>query len=281
MKFGANTWIWLSPFSAESLHLIQKIAEFGFDVVEIPIDNINLIDFKKTRLAIKRAGLECSICGAFGPNRDIISEHESIRINGQKYIKDCIRACAELGSHIFAGPVYSAVGKACLISKKQKKYEWDLCVQTLKGLGDFAEYNDVTICVEPLNRFETSFINLVDDVVWLVREVGSPSVKIHLDTFHMNIEEKNMESAIKKAGKDLYHFHACENDRGIPGSGNIDWNGIARGLKDINYDNYIVIESFSPGVKEISKAAAIWRPLAKTQDSIAKEGLEFLKKLLS
>lgn len=90
-----------------------------------------------------------------------------------------------------------------------------------------------------------------------------------------------MELAIKKADKDLYHFHACENDRGIPGSGNIDWNGIARGLKDINYDNYIVIESFSPGVKEISKAAAIWRPLAKTQDSIAKKGLEFLKKLLS
>lgn len=280
MKFGANTFIWISPFTTNSIDIIYKVKDLGFDVVEIALEDLSLIDFKKIKKALDSTGLECSVCGAFGPTRDIISDDPSIRENGRKYIVDCINACSELGASVFAGPVYSAVGKTRLVSEDKKKREWSLCVETLGELADLAYKKGVVIAVEPLNRFETDFINLAQDALRLVKEVGSPGLKVHLDTFHMNIEEKNLGKAIRNTGEYLYHFHACENDRGTPGSGHIPWQEVASALKDIDYQHYIVIESFTPGVKEIAKAASIWRKLEVDQDTLAREGLKFLKSLL-
>lgn len=280
MKFGANTFIWVSPFASKDVDIIYKVKEMGFDMVEIALEDLSLVDLNKVKGALNSTGLECVVCGAFGPTRDIISDDPSIRENAKKYITDCINACSELGSHIFAGPVYSAVGKTRLIPEEKKRQEWNLCVETLGQLSDFGQKKGVVIAVEPLNRFETDFINLAQDAVRLVERVNSPSLKVHLDTFHMNIEEKSLGEAVRNTGRHLYHFHACENDRGTPGSGHIPWQEVASALKDIGYDGYIAIESFTPGVKEIAKAAAIWRKLEVDQDTLARKGLKFLKNLL-
>ena len=151
-------------------------------------------------------------------------------------------------------------------------------VKHLKTLSAYAEKRGRVICLEPLNRFETDFINTCDQGLKMIKDVGSKALKLHLDTFHMNIEEKNQGKAIVKAGKHLGHFHACGSDRGTPGNDHIDWKPIVTALKRIRYKGDVVIESFTTDVKVIAKAAAIWRRMEPTRDEIAVKGLKFLKK---
>ena len=153
-------------------------------------------------------------------------------------------------------------------------------VKNLKDLAKHAESRGRQICIEPLNRFETDFLNTCEQGLKLIKDVGSKAVKLHLDTFHMNIEQKDQGAAILKAGKLLGHFHACGSDRGTPGSDHIDWKSIAKALKKIGYKHDVVIESFTTHVKVIARAAAIWRRIEPTRDEIAVRGLAFLKKVL-
>jgi len=152
-------------------------------------------------------------------------------------------------------------------------------VKHLKTLCRYAEKRGKQVCLEPLNRFETDFINTCDQGLKMIKAVGSPALRLHLDTFHMNIEEKNQAAAIRKAGKHLGHFHACGSDRGTPGNDHIDWKPIAKALKDIRYQSDVVIESFTTDVKVIAKAAAIWRRMEPTRNEIAVKGLKNLHKI--
>jgi D-psicose/D-tagatose/L-ribulose 3-epimerase len=281
MKIGVNTWVWTSPFSTKDFPLIPKVKQMGFDVLEVALDDAAIIDAKLLRKMTEDNGLSVTVCGAFGPTRDISNEDPRIRKIGVDYIRDSIRFAEQVDSRLFSGPVYSAVGKTRMVPDEQKKREWAWCVDNLRALGKTATDAGVTIGVEPLNRFESDMINLVEQAVALVREVGSPAYKIHIDTFHGNIEEKSIPDAIRKLGKGMLgHFHACENDRGIPGSGHQDWNGIRDALREVEYDGAAVIESFTPGAVEIAKAASIWRPLAPSQDELASQGARFLRGLL-
>lgn len=280
MRLGVNTWVWTSPFTTKDFGLIPKVKAMGFDIIEVAVDDASLIDATLLREAIREHGLDIIICGAFGPSRDISSDDPAVRRNGADYIAECIGLAQAVGSRLVAGPVYSAVGKTRLVSADQKARERAWCVENLRAVGKIADDAGVTIGIEPLNRFETDMINLVDQAIALIREIDHPAYKVHIDTFHSNIEEKSIPEAIRMAGDLLGHFHACENDRGIPGTGHIDWIGIRDALRDIAYDGPVVIESFTPGAVEIAKAAAIWRPLAPSQDELAQEGVRFLRGLL-
>jgi len=155
-----------------------------------------------------------------------------------------------------------------------------MVVKNLKELTRYAEQKGVQICLEPLNRFETDFINTCEQGLRMIKAVGSKALKLHLDTFHMNIEEKNQGAALRKAGKHLAHFHACGSDRGTPGKDHIDWKSIVQALKAIRYKGDVVIESFTTDVKVIARAAAIWRRIEPTRNEIATDGIRFLKKAL-
>jgi D-psicose/D-tagatose/L-ribulose 3-epimerase len=179
------------------------------------------------------------------------------------------------------GPHYSAVGRQWQTTPEQRKRDLERCAKNLKEVAHYAEDKGVTLALEPLNRFETSFINLTDQALELMHMIGSPRVKLMMDTFHANIEEKNLGRAIEAAGANLVHVHANENDRGIPGSGHVAWAEIEAALKKVKFDGAMVIESFSTEVKEIARAAAVWRPLASSPDALAREGLAFLKKLMA
>lgn len=276
VKYGVNFLLWSGDFTKESLPLIQKAADMGFDGVEIPIFEPDNVDVEATKDALGAAGMECTTCSILGDDRDLISDDPAIRENAKKYMKDCVEISAALGSPIFCGPLYSAVGK--LVGRSRTQEEWDLAVTGLRELAKVAGENGVTLAIEPLNRFETYFINIAEDAVKLVRDVDHPNIKVHLDTFHMNIEEKNLYEAIRNTGELLSHMHCCENDRGAPGSGHVDWDGVFKALHELNYDGWIVIESFVPAIEAIAKAAAIWRELAPGgADAVAREGLKFLK----
>ena len=282
MLFGVSTFLWVSPFNTNSFDLVYKVKEMGFDIIEVAVEQKDLVDWAKLKNLVKQTGLQVTISGAFGPERDISNTDPVIREKGLQYIKECIEIAKFMESPIFGGPVYSAVGKTRFISDDQKKRERDWCIANLLKVSKIADDCGIIVGVEPLNRFETDMINTADQALSLVKEVNHPNIKVSLDTFHCNIEEKSIPDTIRKVGKELLcHIQANESDRGTPGTGNVDWIGIKQALDDIGYDKAIVIETFGEVSEEIAKAASIWRPLANSSDELAIDGLAFYKKLFN
>jgi D-psicose/D-tagatose/L-ribulose 3-epimerase len=283
MRFGVNTWVWTSPTTTDELRkLAPHVKSLGFDWIEVPLESVDDMDHAAGAQIVRDNGLGVSTCAAMGPDRDLIHPDEAIRKNGMAYIRQAVDATAALGATNLVGPIYSAVGRTWQMSDDERARDTDLLVKNLKELAAYAGDHGVVLCVEPLNRFETSFINLAAQAIEVVDRVDHPACKVMLDTFHMNIEEKSLGAAIRATGVSrLAHVHACENDRGAPGSGNVTWDEVGSALKSIGFDGPVVIESFTSKVKSISRAAAIWRSLAPTQDDLARDGVVFLKKLLA
>ncbi len=278
MRFGINTFLFTSPFTNESTKLFPQFKKWGFESVEIPVEDPAHIDPAYVNAEAAKAGLVCgSICAAMGPGRDLrgtAEEQAATRV----YLKALVDQAAALDGATVAGPLYSAVGRADAVEPKEYARQWKTVAKNLKEVAKHAEQQGVTLALEPLNRFETDFINTVDQALDMVDAVNSPALKIHLDTFHMNIEEKDLAKAIRKAGKRLAHLHACGSDRGTPGGDHTNWPEIVKALKAIKYDGDVVIESFTQDVKVIARAAAIWRQIEPSRDEIAAKGVKFLKK---
>ncbi len=280
IQFGVSTFVWVSPFGTGDFDLLHKVADMGYDIIEVAVEDKNLIDWTRLKQVARQTGLNITISGAFGPNRDISSDDAAIRKNGFDYIVDCLRIAEAMSSPIFTGPVYSAVGKTRIVSAERKQQERNWCLENLREAGEIARQCGVVVGVEPLNRFETDMINTAEQALSLVRETGHPFIKISLDTFHNNIEEKSIPAAIRAIGRELLcHVQGNESDRGTPGTGNVDWTGIKDALTEIGYDGAVVIETFGAPSEELAKAASIWRPLANSPDELASEGLAFYKTL--
>jgi len=281
VKYGVSTWLWTSPFTTETIDLFPKIKAMGFDAVEIPVEYPEKINAKKVKAALDQHGLEAIVCGAFGPTRDLTNDDPAIHETCFQYITQCLDFCNEWGAKFLAGPMYSAVGKARMVSPEQRKKEWDRAVTNIHKVSKLAHERNLEIALEPLNRFESDMINTAEDVLRLVNDVNHPAAKIMLDGFHMAIEERNIELAITSVGGRLIHLQVAENYRGTPGTGQTPWNSFKQGLNNINYKGVISIESFTPEVKELAGAVCIWKNLAPSQDGFAQEGIQFLKKLLN
>jgi len=277
MRFGINTFLFTSPFTNESTQLFKQFKKWGFDSVEIAIEDPAHIDPALVKAELDKHGLVCgTVCGAFGPGRDLRGTPEEQQ-GSLDYVTKLIDQMGVLGSPTLAGPLYSAVGRAEFVPDKERKTQWKTVVKHLKTLAKYAEKKGVRLAMEPLNRFETDFINTCDQALQMIADVGNPALGLHLDTFHMNIEEKDPVKAVFKAGKRLYHFHASGSDRGTPGNDHVPWKEIGQALKKIGYAYDVVIESFTPDVKVIAKAASIWRMTEPSRDEIAAKGLKFLK----
>ncbi len=282
MQIGVNTWVWTSPLNDDEVrHMTAHVRALGFDWIELPIETPGEFDYARAADTIRAHGLGVSVCAAMGPDRDLIHPDEPIRANGVAYVRHCIDAAQTLGATNVVGPLYSAVGRTWQATPDERERDLELLVSHLRGLAAYADARGVVLCVEPLNRFETSFLNTTAQAIELIDRVSHPACRLLLDTFHMNIEERSLGDAIRAAGRRVQHIHACENDRGAPGSGHVPWDDVAAALRDIGYDGAVVIESFTARVQTIARAAAIWRPLAATQDDLARDGLGFLRRLLA
>ncbi|RZK45055.1 MAG: sugar phosphate isomerase/epimerase, partial [Pedobacter sp.] len=252
IKYGVSTWLWISPFSTSAIEpLFSKISSLGFDAVEIAVEDPDIIDIGAVKEGLVKYNLKAIICGAFGPSRDLTHEDPAVHENCFRYIEKCLDFCVAVGNNFFSGPMYSAVGKARLLPPEKRRQEWDLAARNLYKVCEMAAKRGLKIAIEPLNRFESDLVNNVDDVVRLIGTINHPAAGIMIDGFHMNIEERDVEQAIIKAGDRLLHVQVSENYRGTPGTGQTRWDAYRRGLEAINYKGVVSIESFTTENQEL------------------------------
>lgn len=279
MKFGINTLLWTAAFDLDHLPLLAQFKSWGFDGVEVARFAFEGFPARLIREAAHNEGLEVTFCSALTGELSLVSDEESIRARARDFLKRGIETAAEIGSPVFVGPFLAPVG--LLPGRRRTEDEWKRGVDELRALAPQLRAHDVTLAVEPLNRFETYLLNTAADGAKLCAEVHDPYIGILFDTFHSNIEDKHAGESIRGLGQHIAHVHTCENDRGIPGTGNVEWTDVFAALRDTGYDDWCVIESFGSRVLEIAAAACIWRDLAPSAEAIAREGVAFLKETAS
>lgn len=275
MRFGANTLIWAESFGPEHFPVLPRVKNAGLDGVEFPIFHPANFPAAAIRRELASVGLECTACTVIPRGLSLASPDPQAREGARTYVRDCLNAAAEVGSPLLVGPVYSPVGY--FTGHRRTADEWKWAVESWRELAATVQATGVEVAIEPLNRFETYFLNTAADAAALCDEIGSPQIGILVDTFHANIEEKSIGAALRQAGRHLKHLHTCENDRGTPGTGNVNWPEFFAAIHSIYYDSWLTIESFGFRLGEIAAAASIWRDLAPTPESIAFEGVKFLR----
>lgn len=276
MKFGVNTFIWSSACDQTVEDLLPLIKAKGFDGVEVPLFRPADFPTAKLRKAAEANGLEVNACSVLVDGMSLITDDAALRQKTIAHLKALIHVAAEANISLLAGPLYSPVG--FLPGRRRTADEWKRAVEGHQSLGETLTACNVTLAIEPLNRFETFFLNTAADAAALAEQIDHPNIGILFDTFHANIEEKDIAAGYRTVGKHLKHVHTCENDRGIPGSGHVEWPAVFAALRDLKYDGWLTIESFGFALGDLSAAAAIWRDIEATPDSIAFEGIKFLRK---
>ena len=275
MKFGINTLIWSVEYDSTVEAMLPLIKQNGFDGVEIPVFSPSTFDPAPFRRAVESHSLEVNACTVIPQGSSLGDSDANSRQAARRHVEEVIKAVADADGKILAGPIFTPVGY--LPGRRRTSDEWRYAAEELHSLGDTAQRNGIRLAIEPLNRFETYFLNTAADGAALCDLVNHPAVGILFDTFHANIEEKDIAAGYRTLGRHLFHVHTCENDRGIPGSGHVEWPAVFQALRDLNYDGWLTIESFGFAIKEIAAAACIWRDIELTPEAIAFEGIKFLR----
>jgi D-psicose/D-tagatose/L-ribulose 3-epimerase len=275
MKFGINTLLWGARVGQDDFDRLPAIRDAGFHGIEVPIFDPADFPGAALRRAVEAVGLECSAVSIIPSGLGLGSEDAAARQRAEAHVRAVIDRAAEGGVRLLSGPLYFPVGY--LPGRRRTPDEWARAVESWQRLAPYAAAAQLDIGIEPLNRFETYFLNTAADGAAFCEAIGHPSVGLLIDTFHANIEEKAIGAALRAAGRHLKHLHTCENDRGIPGTGHIAWPEFFATVNEIGYDGWLTIESFGFAAGALSAAAAIWRDLAPTPEAIAFEGIRFLR----
>ncbi|MFF0903186.1 UNVERIFIED_CONTAM: sugar phosphate isomerase/epimerase [Kocuria sp. CPCC 205316] len=273
---GVNTWVWESPLTDSNLPpLLGKIADMGFDAVELPLENVGDLSAGAVRDAL--AGLKPFIIGAMAPGRELVLADDAVIARTQRYLRACIQLAHDVGAPAVCGPFYAHTGRLWRMDAAERADAYAQLRRNLAPLAAEAEAAGVVLGVEPLNRYETSLINTTAQALDALGPLLGHGVGLALDTYHLHIEERSSADAVRAAGEHLVHVQVCGNDRGAPGGDQTDWTGIFDALDAVGYTGALTIESFTALNASIATAASIWRPLAETQDQLAEHGLAFLR----
>ena len=275
MKLGIHAYAWCSQWSNETLDLIDRVQGLGLDFIEIPLMCLDTFDAVAVRERLRAADLDACTSTVLLGDTDISSEAPDIRARGVAYLKDCVRATHAIGATSFSGVIYAQHVKPD--ARRPTEATWEYSARCLREVADMATDLGVTLGLEPVNRYESHLVNTCAQARHLMEMIDRPNVRIHLDAYHMNIEEKDFYEATKLAGADLIHYHLCENDRGIPGTGLVDWDGIFRALGEMQYTGYAALESFVDCTDNMN--TWVWRQLAPDGDTLVREGVLFIQEL--
>jgi D-psicose/D-tagatose/L-ribulose 3-epimerase len=278
MKIGIHQHVFTKRLNGENLDQLNRIRDYGFESVDV---NVRVLDIPTARLVGKRAR-ELKLLvrggGSLPANRELLSPENAKRREAISYMKGLVDVVHELGSTFYGGIIYAPFSR--LTGKAPTDEEFNFSTEGLKEVALHAQGYGIRVGLEPANRYETYMINTIGDALRLIRNIDEKNVGILCDTFHMTIEEKNIYDAVTSAGSRLYHVHVCANDRGIPGSGQVRWDNLFKGLKHIGYSDAVTIEGFVDNTADVASGACIWRKFAESPEEMAKEGLAFLRTML-
>ncbi|HEX5542898.1 MAG TPA: sugar phosphate isomerase/epimerase [Micromonospora sp.] len=275
---GVNTWVWASPLTDAALaEIAPRVRDWGFDVIELPVEAPGDWDPARAAQLLADLGLAASVVLVMGPGRELVKTDPATVAATQDYLRHVVDVAVAVGSKVIAGPAYASVGRTWRMSDDERARHYEELREHLLPVVEHAAAAGVTVAVEPLNRYETSLLNTVDQALTALDGLPEAGCGLALDVYHMNIEEQDVAAAIRRAGPRIAAVQVCANDRGAPGADHLDWPAILNALGDAGYTGSLVIESFTAENATIATAASIWRPLASSQDVIAVNGLSFLK----
>lgn len=278
LPIGVNTFVWHSPVDDEALRrTLDQIAAWGYEGIEIAAENLGDWDPERTGSQLADLGLRSVLGAVFGPGRELAAASPEVIAGTQDYVRGCVDVAVRQGSPMVIGPMYTSVGRTWRATAAERRATVRELQESYRPLVDYAGERGVQLAVEPLNRYETSLICTTEQVLELVEPFPAEVVGLNLDVYHMNIEEKSLSAAFDLAGDRLLHLQVCGNDRGAPGDDHLPWPEIAADLHRIGYRGMLGFESFTADNASIATAASIWRPLAPSQDALARSALDFLR----
>lgn len=279
MKLGVSAFAWTGSFDDSHLRLLPQIREYGFSAFEIPMFVPAKLPVAALRRAFDATGLDCTVCAILPPGINPISLDAATRRRSRDHLAECIEVSAELGSHLLGGPLFAPIGY--LPAHRPTPEEWKWAVELFQSLGDLLDTYRMTLSIEPVNRSETFFIRTAAEAKEFCNAVAHPALGVTIDTFHANIEEKSIPAAVLTLQSQLKHLHLSENDRGLLGTGHIDFLGILNALREIDYDGYLIIEGFGFSHDEPLAPGALWAGVGVSPEDIAVQGLTYLEDLLA
>ncbi len=278
MKFGVHIALWMKTWQDDVVPYIEEAARLGFDGVELSLLGMTDSTIARIRQCLDDTGLELSCTTGLNMQQDITSNDPVIRQAGLSYLENAIKTVAALGSPLLSGVIFAPWGKRLMTEREAR---WARSVEALKAVAPIAKDHGVSLGIEAINRFETDLVNTSKQAVDLANDVNEANVGVLLDSFHMNIEEKDIVGALKLSQEKLLHFHCVENDRGAPGSGHTPWPLFSEGLKAVGYDAWLTLEMFILANEAVSPDLAIWRSIEADPSEAAKQGLAFLKEQMA
>lgn len=275
MKYGMNLLLWTGSVGPEHYPLIAKLKAAGFDGVEIPVFGGEPADYKPLRAELDKNGLKCTTVTILTAETNAVSPDAAVRAKAVEWLKKVVDINRVLGSETVCGPYHSAIGvfSGTGPTKDEKKRS----AEVLRQVAEHAKQAKLMMAIEYLNRFECYVLNTAVSAVELVKMVDHPNFRTMYDTFHAHIEEKSQATAIKTVQPVLAHVHISENDRGTPGTGQVNWDSAFNTLAEIKYDGWMVIEAFGRALPDLAAATKVWRDLFPSPEDVYEKGLAFMK----
>lgn len=275
MRLGAHSQMFVHDVAEDPAAVFDQVAGHGLQAVELHVGDPGRFPEEEVLEAVVRTGLQISLGTALSAERSTISDDPEIRSRGVDHLQGCVRLADRLGAETIAGGIHSANGT--FAGRGRTEQEWARSVEALRQVAPLAEEHGVTLTVEPVSRYSGYFLNTAEDAVRLVEEVGSTHVGVQLDTFHMNIEEPDPAEAIRLAGHRLKHFHLVENNRGVPGTGQVPWRAVFVALQEVGYTGLLVYEHFPASLPLMARRTHTWRSIA-TSAEVCAQGTENLRR---
>jgi D-psicose/D-tagatose/L-ribulose 3-epimerase len=275
MKLGINLYLWTDRMHEGLLPVLESLKQIGYDGVEVPIFDLDAAEWGRWARRLDDLGLERTANTVIAPEHNPVSPDRRVQEAAYRHMQAVVDCCAAVGSSVLCGPHQVALG--VFTGAGPTESEWRRSVDHLHRVAQYAEQAGVVLAEEVVNRFELYHLNTLDQAIRFVDEVRHPCCRIHLDTFHAHIEEKDPADAIRRAGNRIAHVHISENDRGVPGTGTVAWDATFDALREIGYDGWFTVEAFGNFLPNLAAATRIWRKLFDSEDQLAREALAFLR----
>ncbi len=278
MKIGISAFAWTARFDRSHLAILPEMKALGLDAIEIPMFDPALLPIAEIKESFEHYGMECSVCAILPKSFNPISPRLEIRKGAIQHLLDCVEASAAMGATLIGGPLFAPIGY--LPNHRPTRTEWSWAVEAFQALEDVLDAKNMTLSIEPVNRSETFFLRTATEAKQLCEDIDNSRIGVTVDTFHANIEERNIPEAISFLGSHLKHIHASENDRGPLGCGHIPFREIISTLKEMGYHGFLMIEGFGYSPKEKDSPGRLWAHKKVSPVDLAANGVKYLKQLL-